>query len=225
MAQPFLLSLPRRGLTPSPRLSLTSPSRTIASCSRFTPTRPQHHYQPHQPQQPQLLQRNYHSENHPSTPPQENEYSNSQLTILSAALAHVPRHGFSRDALILGARDSGFLDVSVQLLPRGEFDLVLFWLASRRGLLRDVAEKLKGKEMGVEKKVRCLVMERLRMNEMVKTEWQGVSSCPSFSYNKSVIGCGEVVLTDILCRRWHLCPSLEISPSPSPNFTPSRLIS
>lgn len=71
----------------------------------------------------------------------------------------------------------------MQLLPRGEFDLVLFWLASRRGLLRDVAEKLKGKEMGVEKKVRCLVMERLRMNEMVKTEWQGALALMSLAGN------------------------------------------
>lgn len=64
----------------------------------------------------------------------------------------------------------------MQLLPRGEFDLVLFWLASRRGLLRNIAEKLREKEgLSVEEKVRCLVMERLRMNEMVKGEWQGVS--------------------------------------------------
>lgn len=175
MAQP-LLSLPRRGLTSScRRLNLSSPSRTIAFYSCNTPLRPQHQHHC-QRQRLQPFTRTYHSDHHPSKPPQENEYSNSQLTILSAALSHVPRHGFSRDALILGARDSGFLDVSVQLLPRGEFDLVLFWLASRRGLLRNVAEKLREKEgLSVEEKVRCLVMERLRMNEMVKGEWQGVS--------------------------------------------------
>lgn len=66
----------------------------------------------------------------------------------------------------------------MQLLPRGEFDLVLFWLASRRGLLRAVAaEKLKPEmSMSVEEKIRVLVLERLRMNEGVRGEWQGVCS-------------------------------------------------
>ena len=67
---------------------------------------------------------------------------------------------------------------------------MLFWLASRRGLLRDVAEKLKLKEMGVEEKVRCLVMERLRMNEMVKAEWQSVGSFPPFSYGDRLSAVG-----------------------------------
>ena len=63
----------------------------------------------------------------------------------------------------------------MHLLPRGEFDLVLFWLASRRGLLRAVAaEKLKSSEMSVEEKIRVLVLERLRMNEDIRGEWQGV---------------------------------------------------
>ena len=122
---------------------------------------------------------------HPTKQPHETEYTNSQSTILSAALAHVPRHGFSHAALTLGARDAGFLDVSVQLLPRGEFDLVLFWLASRRGLLRAVAaEKLKSSEMSVGEKIRVLVLERLRMNEGVRGEWQGV--CSSLSLLDSI---------------------------------------
>ncbi|KAL5336075.1 COQ9-domain-containing protein [Aspergillus crustosus] len=120
--------------------------------------------------------RPYHSSHHPDLPP--HEYTNSQTTILSAALNHVPSHGFTKDALTLGARDTGFLDVSIQLLPRGEFDLILFWLASRRGLLRAAVEQkglLSGQDsafVSVEEKSRALIMERLRMNTEIRHQWQ-----------------------------------------------------
>lgn len=137
------------------------------------------------PQQCSLRQ--YHSRYHPPLP--LHEYTNSQTTILSAALEHVPEHGFTLQALTLGARDSGFLDVSVQLLPRGEFDLVLFWLASRRGLLRGKVEdgllfssssetdtkNATTAALAVDEKVKILILERLRMNEKIKDQWQGVS--------------------------------------------------
>ncbi|KAJ5168054.1 uncharacterized protein N7482_003648 [Penicillium canariense] len=126
--------------------------------------------------------RPYHSPLHPRLPP--HEYTNSQTAILTASLPHIPSQGFTNAALTLGARDAGFLDVSVQLLPRGEFDLVLFWLASRRGLLRGKVEEgalftraaaERGREVGglsVEEKVKILVLERLRLNKDVKEVWQ-----------------------------------------------------
>ncbi|KAJ9351797.1 hypothetical protein DTO027B9_6173 [Paecilomyces variotii] len=135
--------------------------------------------------------RHYHSQFHPALP--THEYTNSQATILSAALEHVPQHGFTLDALRLGARDAGFLDVSIQLLPRGEMDLVMFWLASRRGLLRakvetglfeksNVAEGQK-KVLSVEEKVKILVMERLRMNESIIHKWQDALALMSYPSN------------------------------------------
>ncbi|KAL4868609.1 hypothetical protein BDV12DRAFT_169394 [Aspergillus spectabilis] len=138
-------------------------------------------HQQHHLRQPTLRShlpnhRPYHSNNHPDLPP--HEYTNSQTTILSAALKHVPSHGFTKDALTLGARDTGFLDVSIQLLPRGEFDLILFWLASRRGLLRAAVEQngLLSKQnsalVSVEEKTRALIMERLRMNTDIRHQWQ-----------------------------------------------------
>lgn len=75
----------------------------------------------------------------------------------------------------------------MQLLPRGEFDLILFWLASRRGLLRGKVEEgglfrriaaEKGKdvhELSIEERVRGLLLERLRMNGEVRDVWQDVS--------------------------------------------------
>lgn len=142
---------------------------------------------PQTQQIPLTLRRSYHSALHPRLP--DHEYTNSQTAILTAALSHVQAHGFTAKALTLGARDAGFLDVSVQLLPRGEFDLILFWLASRRGLLRGKVEEgglfrriaaEKGKdvhELSVEERVRGLLLERLRMNGDVKDVWQDVSFC------------------------------------------------
>ncbi|KKK19827.1 hypothetical protein P175DRAFT_0511627 [Aspergillus ochraceoroseus IBT 24754] len=153
---------------------------------------------PHQPPTNPLLRRShhqppsnsrrrfYHSQHHPDLP--VHEYTNSQTTILTAALKHVPHHGFTRDALTLGARDTGFLDVSVQLLPRGEFDLVLFWLASRRGLLRAAVENglfttKTVESASVEEKTKTLIMERLEMNADIKHQWQDALALMSLPSN------------------------------------------
>lgn len=73
----------------------------------------------------------------------------------------------------------------MQLLPRGEFDLILFWLASRRGLLRGRVEEGgvfgAGEGLSTEEKVKILVLERLRMNGDVRDVWQDVRfPLPSF---------------------------------------------
>jgi ubiquinone biosynthesis protein COQ9 len=120
--------------------------------------------------------RSYHSRFHAPLP--THEYTNSQTTILAAALEHIPEHGFTKDALIMGARDMGFLDVSIQLFTRQEMDLVLYWLASRRGLLRAKVQNglFEGKQMSLDEKIKTLVIERLRMNSPIIHRWQDVSS-------------------------------------------------
>lgn len=118
--------------------------------------------------------RSYHSRFHAPLP--THEYTNSQSTILAAALEHIPEHGFTKDALIMGARDMGFLDVSIQLFTRQEMDLVLYWLASRRGLLRAKVQNrlFEAKQMSVDEKIKTLVIERLRMNGPIIHRWQDV---------------------------------------------------
>jgi ubiquinone biosynthesis protein COQ9 len=120
--------------------------------------------------------RSYHSSFHPPLP--THEYTNSQTTILSAALEHIPEHGFTKEALTLGARDVGFLDVSVHLFSRQEMDLVLYWLASRRGLLRAKVQNglFDGQQKSVDEKIKTLVLERLRMNSKIIHHWQDVGS-------------------------------------------------
>lgn len=119
--------------------------------------------------------RSYHSRFYAPLP--THEYTNSQSTILTAALEHIPEHGFTKDALIMGARDMGFLDVSIQLFTRQEMDLVLYWLASRRGLLRAKVQNglFEGKQMSVDEKIKTLVIERLRMDGPIIHRWQDVS--------------------------------------------------
>lgn len=152
--------------------TVASPKICYTSISRATVTKPSSNRAP-------SSVRRYHSPLHPRLP--LHEYTNSQTAILTASLAHIPTYGFTPAALTRGARDAGFLDVSVQLLPRGEFDLVLFWLASRRGLLRGRVEDGtvfgagEKSALGVDEKVQMLVMERLRMNADVKEFWQDVS--------------------------------------------------
>ncbi|GLB04865.1 ubiquinone biosynthesis protein coq9, mitochondrial [Aspergillus tubingensis] len=184
-----LLTLSRRYLTTvAPRTTATTPIRTTTSLLTSKPTTTLRTIQ-HQPRLRTTTTPNirpYNSIHHPSPP---HEYSNSQTTILSSALRHVPTHGFTRDALTLGARDAGFLDVSVQLLPRGEFDLILFWLASRRGLLRSKVENdalLQSSQQGaqsVDDKIKVLIMERLRMNVEVKDKLQDALAIMSLGEN------------------------------------------
>ncbi|PYH46814.1 uncharacterized protein BP01DRAFT_355216 [Aspergillus saccharolyticus JOP 1030-1] len=199
-----LLTLTRRGLfhpsTPRTALPLapSAPRNHLRQCQpqsqiHTTTTQPNSLTTPRLSQKtsPKLSPkpRAYHSDHHPTQP---HDYTNSQTTILSAALHHVPTHGFSRDALTLGCRDAGFLDVSVQLLPRAEFDLILFWLASRRGLLRSKVESDGlllpsstggGPVLSVDDKIQILLMERLRMNAEVKDQWQDALAVMSLGEN------------------------------------------
>ncbi|KAE8144515.1 COQ9-domain-containing protein [Aspergillus avenaceus] len=197
MAHPHLTRLQaplascKRQLPPTFRLT-----RPISTSRRLYQPQHQHQHQHHQtgnqrttsPRRTQTSSiRKYHSEHHPELPP--HEYTNSQTAILSAALRHVPAHGFTRDALTLGARDTGFLDVSVQLFPRGEFDLILFWLASRRGLLRASVEDglfetdTRGQRLSVAEKTKLLIMERLRMNTDIRHQWQDALALMSLAGN------------------------------------------
>lgn len=235
MSQPFLLSRSPAASASSRRLFRSlqwslQPCRcqslhtrrlfpqSLAERSRQHPT------QSRSPVQPSpSISRSYHSKNHPDPPP--HEYSNSQTTILSAALSHVPDHGFTREALTLGARDAGFLDVSVQLFPRGELDLIFFWLASRRGLLRGKVENglfenhpasPSPRGLSVEDKVRILLLERLRMNAGIRHQWQDVSPPPSLEN----VFVGRAVLT-LAGPRAHVLP---LKHPPLPLGTPRSVV-
>ncbi|EKG18105.1 Ubiquinone biosynthesis protein COQ9 [Macrophomina phaseolina MS6] len=115
----------------------------------------------------------YHSYEHAQPEP----YPPAESAILSAALPHVPEHGFTNAALQLGARDAGYLDASTNLFPRGPFDLIQYHLVIRRLALRDTVQfpedrENGGKRLGIGARVRLLTLERLRANAPVIHRWQ-----------------------------------------------------
>jgi ubiquinone biosynthesis protein COQ9 len=126
----------------------------------------------------------YHSYDYAQPPP----FPPAETAILSSAYTHVPSHGFTINALKLGARDSGYLDVSTNLLSRGVFDLVNYHLVTQRLALKDSVQFPEategGKRMGVGSKVRTLTLARLRANEQVVHRWQEVAYIETTSQNR-----------------------------------------
>ena len=107
---------------------------------------------------------------------QPSPFPPAESAILAAAIAHVPSYGFTADALRLGARDAGYMDVSTNLLPRGVFDLVNYHLATQRLALKDSVQfpppGEQGRKLGTGAKVRTLTLARLRANEPIIHRWQ-----------------------------------------------------
>ena len=129
--------------------------------------------------QPLLYRAQYHSYQHPPPP---SPYNTAETSILAAALEHVPNHGFSNTALTNGARDAGYLDISVNLFPRGPLELARYHLMTERLGLHKRVEfgprkdgEAVGGELGVGQKIRRLCVERLRANEKIVGRWQEVS--------------------------------------------------
>jgi hypothetical protein len=122
----------------------------------------------------------YHSYEHPSSPP----YSSTAESILSASVTQIPQHGFTQKALQLGAQDAGFMSISTNLLPRGVFDLIAYYLMTKRLALQNSVNGENGyakawaeSKTGVGSRVRSLLLERLNMNVKagVVKKWPEVS--------------------------------------------------
>jgi len=114
--------------------------------------------------------RTYFSIHHPDPRP----FPPAQDRILSAALDRVPQYGFTQEALALGAKDAGYLDVTVQLFPRGVFDLINYHLVTQRLALKDKVQFSSAANLGLTSKVKSLAMARLRANKEIIHQWQGV---------------------------------------------------
>ncbi|KAF2028764.1 ubiquinone biosynthesis protein COQ9 [Setomelanomma holmii] len=101
----------------------------------------------------------YHSYDYTESPP----FPPAESAILSSAYNHVPSHGFTIDALKLGTRDAGYLDVSTNLFPRGAFDLVSYHLVTQRLALKDnvqfPGDGEQGKRMGVGAKALAIMAQ------------------------------------------------------------------
>lgn len=118
--------------------------------------------------------RPYHSYSHPPPP---GPFNATERALLSAAYAHVPAHGFTPEALALGARDAGYLDISTNLLSNGVFDLIRWHLVTRREALVQKSKDLEAAGgLRTADRVFELTWERLLGNREVVGRWQEVST-------------------------------------------------
>jgi ubiquinone biosynthesis protein COQ9 len=135
-----------------------------------------------------VLIRDYHSYTHPPPP---GPFNPTETAILSAALPHVPSHGFTNTALSLGAKDAGYIDASVNLFPKGAFHLVHYHLVNQRLGLADnlhiIQPRENEKAMGVGAKVKALTWARLKNNEQMIHRWQEVRH--NFGHNWASFSC------------------------------------
>lgn len=113
--------------------------------------------------------RTYFSNHHPIPAP----FPAIEDSILSSAIKRVPEHGFTDTALSLGAKDAGYLDVSVQLFPRGVYDLINYHLVTQRLALKHNVQFPEDGRLGVGRKIQTLAITRLRSNKDIIHQWQG----------------------------------------------------
>lgn len=120
--------------------------------------------------------RTYYSYETPLPPP----YPPTETSILSSALTHVPVSGWTQLSLRNGAKDAGYLDVTTNLFPKAEFELVLYHLRTQRLGLKDRVLFPEEAAIGQTRKVKSLVMERIRGNVEVDVQgrWQEVRFLP-----------------------------------------------
>jgi ubiquinone biosynthesis protein COQ9 len=120
----------------------------------------------------------YHSYEHPPPP---GPFNAAETSILTAALPHIPSHGFTHTSLARGARDAGYIDASTNLFPSGAFSLVHYHLYTQRMALARHKHILEAsaadgkKPLGVGAKVKALTWARLMGNKEIIHRWQEVS--------------------------------------------------
>ena len=110
----------------------------------------------------------YHSYEHDRPPP----FSPTEDRILSAALSHVPTHGFTTTALTQGARDAGYLDISTNLFPAGPFSIVNYHLVNQRlALAKDVTPATHD-PITIPTNINTIILRRLHANKAIIHRWQ-----------------------------------------------------
>lgn len=75
--------------------------------------------------------------------------------------------------MTLGAQNAGYLEVSLQLFPRGVYDLIDYHLVTQRLALKDRVQFTPESKIGVGRKVKTLTWERLLANKDIIHQWQG----------------------------------------------------
>ncbi|OHW99333.1 rpsU-divergently transcribed protein [Colletotrichum incanum] len=153
--------------------------------------------------------RAYQSYDHPDS---TKSFHLHEQTILSAAYKYVPEHGFSHKALALGAKDTGYLDISTSVLSDGPFSLIRYHLVTRREGLAAKSKQIFGEtsQVGVGERVERLTWERLLGNEPIVDRWQealAVMAQPSYA----PVSIKE--LAKLVDEIWFLSGDVSVDPS------------
>ncbi|KAK2612140.1 Ubiquinone biosynthesis protein coq9, mitochondrial [Conoideocrella luteorostrata] len=127
------------------------------------------------PRATSLVRKTFFSYEHP---PSSQPFGTVEDVILSAAYQHVPEHGFSHHSISLGARDTGYLDISPSVLSNGVFSLIRFHLVRQRLNLAYNTEELfdtseinsAGTSAG--SRVAAIAWARLIANKDIIHRWQ-----------------------------------------------------
>ena len=143
--------------------------------------------------------RRYHSYDHEASPP----FTPAEDAILSAALSHVPAHGFTNAALTKGARDAGYLDVSTNLFPTGAFSIVNYHLVIQRLALAKHAPSTPQTHSDVSSNIRTLALRRLQANKPIIHQWQDVRQQGSL-YTAALTVDPTQVLSTIIADCFHI---------------------
>ncbi|KAK2044268.1 rpsU-divergently transcribed protein [Colletotrichum somersetense] len=127
--------------------------------------------------------RTYQSYDHPNS---TTYFRPHEQIILSAAYKHVPEHGFSYKALALGAKDTGYLDISTSVLAEGPFSLIRHHLVGSREGLAVKSKDMFGErsQFDIGEKVERLTWERLLENATIIDRWQealAIMAQPSYA--------------------------------------------
>ncbi|CAG8549146.1 14383_t:CDS:10 [Ambispora leptoticha] len=92
------------------------------------------------------------------------------LKILELALGFVPKHGWSVEALSKSAESLGYLSVTHGMFPRGEVDLIDYFLEeSRRKMTFEIKDKMHG--LRVPQKIRLACVTRLNLTKPLINRW------------------------------------------------------
>lgn len=138
----------------------------------------------------------YHSYEHP----EQDVFNAAERLVLTAAMKHVPELGFTLDAIKKGSIDTGHLEITHNLFPSGQFDLIRFHLIRERYKLQNLRGELE-LEKGIGKKIRRLCYERLRANEPYLSQWQDALSVMALPTN---IPDSLAELHNLSDEMWHL---------------------
>ncbi|KAH8285215.1 hypothetical protein KR054_006238 [Drosophila jambulina] len=126
-----------------------------------------------------------------------------RVKILDAALQHVPQHGWTRQAIVQGAEDSGYPSVIHGMFPEGGFALVSHFNGKCNAqLVASLEEKTDGGKLEVENPLDFLVQavrQRLEMVVPYKAQWPQAMGLLAQPQNAPTALAQVLTLVDDIC--------------------------